>query len=208
MIQYQDYDKYFNKIKISQEEKIEILRYFEALALIGIEYHKNNEVKNELEKGLNESGTDFGSISESVNTLVSQLPEGALNLASKFGFNVNDAISDVVSAAPDSNESLIEMLMTNIGDNIFLTITEAVTMIALFIVVSIALTFVIRLLNGVVKKIPVVKQTNKLAGGFLGLVKAVVIIFVVSTVLFFIAGSSSNQDLVEIDNIASYLKEE
>ena len=47
MIQYQDYDKYFNKIKISQEEKIDILRYFEALALIGIEYHKNNEVKNE-----------------------------------------------------------------------------------------------------------------------------------------------------------------
>lgn len=157
-------------------------------------------VKSELEKGLNESGTDFGSISESVNTLVSQLPEGALNLASKFGFNVNDAISDVVNAAPDSNESLIEMLMTNIGDNIFLTITEAVTMIALFIVVSIALTFVIRLLNGVVKKIPVVKQTNKLAGGFLGLVKAVVIIFVVSTVLFFIAGSSSNQELVEIIN--------
>ena len=35
------------KRMLNQEEKIEILRYFEALALIGIEYHKNNEVKNE-----------------------------------------------------------------------------------------------------------------------------------------------------------------
>jgi uncharacterized membrane protein required for colicin V production len=157
-------------------------------------------VKGELEKGLNESGTDFGSISESVNALVAELPEGAVLLASKFGFNVNDAISNVMNSAPDSNESLIETLMTNIGDNVFLTITEAITMVALFVVVSILLTFVIRLFDKVVKKIPVVKQTNKLAGGFLGLIKAVVIIFVLSTVLFFIAGSSSNEELVAIVN--------
>ena len=153
-------------------------------------------VKSEFEKGLNESGTDFGSISEKVNVLVSELPEGALNIASKFGFDVNGAISNVVSSAPDSNESLVETLMTNIGDNIFLTITEAVTMIALFIIVSIALTFVIRLLNKVVKKLPVVKQANKLAGGLLGLVKAVVIIFVVSTVLVFV----KNEALTPIIN--------
>ena len=48
MIKYQDYDKYFNKIKISQEEKIEILRYFEALALIGIEYLNNKEINDYL----------------------------------------------------------------------------------------------------------------------------------------------------------------
>jgi len=143
-------------------------------------------VKSEFLKGLNDSGTDFGSISEKVNALVNELPEGALAIASKFGFDVNGAISDVVSSAPDSNESLVETLMTNIGDNIFLTITEAVTMFALFIIVSIALTFVIRLLNKVVKKLPVIKQANKLAGGLLGLVKAVVIIFVISTVLVFV----------------------
>ena len=47
MIKYQDYEEYFNNFNISKEEKIDLLRYFEALALIGIEYHKNNEVKNE-----------------------------------------------------------------------------------------------------------------------------------------------------------------
>ena len=159
-------------------------------------------VKSEFLKGLNDSGTDFGSISEKVNALVNELPEGALAIASKFGFDVNGAISNVVSSAPDSNESLVETLMTNIGDNIFLTITEAVTMIALFIIVSIALTFVIRLLNKVVKKLPVIKQANKLAGGLLGLVKAVVIIFVVSTVLVFV----QNEELAPMINSSVILK--
>ena len=159
-------------------------------------------VKSEFLKGLNDSGTDFGSISEKVNALVNELPEGALNIASKFGFDVNGAISNVVSSAPDSNESLVETLMTNIGDNIFLKITEAVTMFALFIIVSIALTFVIRLLNKVVKKLPVVKQANKLAGGLLGLVKAVVIIFVVSTVLVFV----QNEELAPMINSSVILK--
>lgn len=159
-------------------------------------------VKSEFLKGLDDSGTDFGSISEKVNALVNELPEGALNIASKFGFDVNGAISNVVSSAPDSNESLVETLMTNIGDNIFLKITEAVTMFALFIIVSIALTFVIRLLNKVVKKLPVVKQANKLAGGLLGLVKAVVIIFVVSTVLVFV----QNEELAPMINSSVILK--
>ena len=159
-------------------------------------------VKSEFLKGLDDSGTDFGSISEKVNALVNELPEGALNIASKFGFDVNGAISNVVSSAPDSNESLVETLMTNIGDNIFLKITEAVTMFALFIIVSIALTFVIRLLNKVVKKLPVVKQANKLAGGLLGLVKAVVIIFVVSTVLVFV----HNEELAPMINSSVILK--
>ena len=159
-------------------------------------------VKSEFLKGLNDSGTDFGSISEKVNALVNELPEGALAIASKFGFDVNGAISNVVSSAPDSNESLVETLMTNIGDNIFLKITEAVTMFALFIIVSIALTFVIRLLNKVVKKLPVIKQANKLAGGLLGLVKAVVIIFVVSTVLVFV----QNEELAPMINSSVILK--
>ncbi len=159
-------------------------------------------VKSEFLKGLNDSGTDFGSISEKVNALVNELPEGALAIASKFGFDVNGAISDVVSSAPDSNESLVETLMTNIGDNIFLKITEAVTMFVLFIIVSITLTFVIRLLNKVVKKLPVVKQANKLAGGLLGLVKAVVIIFVISTVLVFV----QNEELAPMINSSVILK--
>ena len=48
MINYQDYDNEFNELNIGKDERLEILRYFEALALIGIEYQQNNELKLEL----------------------------------------------------------------------------------------------------------------------------------------------------------------
>ena len=44
---YQDFNDFFNKYNITKEDGITLMHYFEALALIGIEYHKNNEVKNE-----------------------------------------------------------------------------------------------------------------------------------------------------------------
>ena len=47
MINYQDYENDFNKLNISKEKATEILRFFEALALIGIEYQQNNELKKE-----------------------------------------------------------------------------------------------------------------------------------------------------------------
>lgn len=47
MINYQDYENYFEKLNISKDDGIILLNYLEALALIGIEYHNNNKI-NEL----------------------------------------------------------------------------------------------------------------------------------------------------------------
>ena len=38
--------KSFEKFNISEEDGITLLNYFEALALIGIEYLNNKEIKN------------------------------------------------------------------------------------------------------------------------------------------------------------------
>ena len=41
MTKYQDFENYFNKFNISEDEGIILTNYFEALALIGIEYLNN-----------------------------------------------------------------------------------------------------------------------------------------------------------------------
>ena len=146
------------------------------------------------------SSENFDGISERINVLVNELPEGAINLATKFGFNINAETTAIIQNGANDTESLVEAVMINIADSVLLTLTEAVSLVALFIIVSILLTLVIRLLSDIIKKIPLVKETDKIAGGILGLVKAVVIVFVVSTVLFFIAGSSNNEDLVTVVN--------
>ena len=46
MIDYKDFNDYFNELNISKEEGIILTNYFEALALIGIEYHNNKEISD------------------------------------------------------------------------------------------------------------------------------------------------------------------
>ena len=48
MISYQDYEKYISKLNITEENGMLLLNFLEALALIGIEYQENNELKKEL----------------------------------------------------------------------------------------------------------------------------------------------------------------
>lgn len=156
--------------------------------------------KDRLKNALTGSSGDLDGMKEKIDVLVNELPEGAVNLAAKFGFNINAEITGIIQTSANDTDSIVEAVMINVADSVLLTLTEAVTMISLFIAVSVLLVFVIRLLNDVTKKIPVVKETNKLAGGFLGLLKAVVLIFVASTVLFFVAGSSNNEELVTTVN--------
>ena len=44
MTDYKDFNHYFNELNISKEEGIILINYFEALALIGIEYLNNKEI--------------------------------------------------------------------------------------------------------------------------------------------------------------------
>ena len=47
MINIQDFENYFKELNISNDDGIILLDYFEALALIGIEYLNNKKI-NEL----------------------------------------------------------------------------------------------------------------------------------------------------------------
>ena len=44
MTKYQDFENYFNTFNIREDEGIILTNYFEALALIGIEYLNNNKI--------------------------------------------------------------------------------------------------------------------------------------------------------------------
>jgi len=46
MTKYQNFENYFNTFNISEEEGIILTNYFEALALIGIQYLNNKEIND------------------------------------------------------------------------------------------------------------------------------------------------------------------
>jgi hypothetical protein len=47
MLKHQDFETDFKKLNLTTEEGIALLNYFEALAIIGVEYLKNNDYKND-----------------------------------------------------------------------------------------------------------------------------------------------------------------
>jgi hypothetical protein len=46
MLKHQDFESSLNNLNLTSEEKIALLNYFEALALIGIEYLNNNDIND------------------------------------------------------------------------------------------------------------------------------------------------------------------
>ena len=47
MLKHQDFENEFKTLNLTTDEETALLKYFEALALIGIDYLNNNELKND-----------------------------------------------------------------------------------------------------------------------------------------------------------------
>lgn len=165
-----------------------------------------NMVRNSLSNALNSTTNDFGTITEKVEILINKIPESAINFSAKLGFNINAVTDSVIKSNPADKDVLIDTIMTEIADKIMMPLVETVTFIVLLVVFVLALAIVIRLFDGIIKKIPVVKETDKIFGGLLGVLKGVVVLFVACTVLAFMADSSQDEQFVEIVSSSKILE--
>ncbi len=165
-----------------------------------------NMVRNSLSNALNSTTNDFGSVTEKVETLINKIPESAINFSAKFGFNIDAVTDSIIKSRPSDKEVLIDTIMTDIADKIMMPLVETITFIVLLVAFVFVLAVVIRLFDSLIKKIPVVKETDKIFGGLLGLLKGVIVIFVACTVLAFIAGSSQDEQFVEIVSSSKILE--
>ncbi len=165
-----------------------------------------NLVRNSLSNALNSTTNDFGSVTEKVEILIDKIPESAINFSAKFGFNVDAVADSIIKSRPSDKEVLIDTIMTDIADKIMMPLVETITFIVLLVAFVFVLAVVIRLFDSLIKKIPVVKETDKVFGALLGLLKGVIVIFVACTVLAFIAGSSQDEQFVEIVSSSKILE--
>lgn len=139
------------------------------------------------------------SVTDKVNAMIEGLPTGAVKLAEVMGVNFNSLSASMGTGANMSNDDLIALAVEKIGHPIMINVTEVVTFIAMFIVITIALKF----LAGIFKKandIPLLGKLNAGLGGIIGLAKAVAIVFVGCTVFYFIAGMSGAGPVIEAIN--------
>lgn len=139
------------------------------------------------------------SVSDKITAMIEGLPPSAVKLAEVMGVNMASLSNSMNTASGLSDDELIKLAVDKIGHTIMINVTEVVTFIALFVVITLALKF----LAGVFKKandIPLLGKFNALLGGVVGVAKALAIVYIACTGFYFIVGMSGAAPVIEAVN--------
>ncbi len=142
-------------------------------------------VRTEFRQALDDMSKHL-SIGEKVSGMIQSLPEAAVKLADSMGVDVNNFSTALISSVATTEESLIDYVADTIAYDIMISITKIVVFIILFILASLLVRFVSAFLSDTLEKLPVVGGIDTVVGGALGIVKAAVIIFAGSVLLYII----------------------
>ncbi len=139
------------------------------------------------------------SVADKVSAMIDGLPQGAVKLAEVMGVNFNSLAFSMSSGGNLSDDALIKLAVDKVGHPIMINVTEVITFVAMFVIITIALKFI----AGIFKKandIPLLGKLNAGLGGVIGIVKAAAVVFVACTVFYFIAGMSGAGPVIEAIN--------
>lgn len=139
------------------------------------------------------------SVTDKVNAMVEGLPPSAVKLADIMGVNFNVLANSMTTAGNASQEEFIRLAVDKVGHPIMIAVTEVVTFIVMFVVIALALKFLAKMFKKA-NDIPLLGKFNAVLGGVIGVVKAAVVIFVVCTIFYFIAGMSGAGPVIEAIN--------
>ena len=154
-----------------------------------------NSVSKGFEKVLDDMNTNTA-VADKVDAMIASLPESAVNLADSLGIiNLNSIGAGIHMSGVIDDNQLITTVLNDFAYNVMITITKIVVFFILFVVATLVLRMVSNFLENI-NKIPLIGKLNSTLGGVLGVAKALIIIIVVCTVMYFIVSSSDNVDLV------------
>lgn len=115
-----------------------------------------------------------------VASKIESMPESLKKVLELADIETNEIISSA-SAITENSVQAKDSLISNIASPISATISSVIALVGLFIVLSIALWVVSKLLTALFNLIPVGKSLNKFGGVLFGVIRGIVIVFVIST---------------------------
>lgn len=172
-------------------------KIFEGVAEKAYNILVRDLVETRFERVLDDISSNL-SVSDKITAMIDGLPQGAVKLAQIMGVNFS-SLKASVTATNLSNDELIDLAVDKIGHLIMINITEVITFIVLFVLITICLKFVASIFKKA-NDIPLLGKFNALLGGVIGLVKALAIVYIVCTVFYFVAGMSGAAPVVDAVN--------
>lgn len=172
--------------------------FFEPVAESAYNLLVRDLVETRFTRVVDEISTSL-SVTDKVNAMIDGLPPSAVKLAEAMGVSMNSLSFSMSGSGTLSNDDLVRVAVDKIGQPIMINITEVITFIAMFIVLTIALKFVASLFKKA-NDIPFLGKLNAGLGGVIGVVKAAAIVLVVCTAFYFIAGMSGSAPVIDAVN--------
>ncbi len=134
--------------------------------------------------------TDY---TQNINTSVNQLGLPSF---------VTDGIEKTAQSAESTRSAYVKSVAENITDTLMVSLASSI----LFLVSKIAISALMMGLNNIFR-LPILKQVNKTAGGAIGLINALLVIYIVSALVMFISPAESKttiNDTINDTYIAKY----
>ena len=100
------------------------------------------------------------------------------------------------SKAKETEENLKAKTIETIADAVSIKVIEIITGIALFIIIRIILIF-LKFLFEAISELPIIKQFNELGGVIYGLLKGLVLIYLVLTIIFIVTSIKGENIVIE-----------
>lgn len=150
-----------------------------------------------LEKALGDVGTkDYAlQAQETLNSI----PEALNGIMSLMGID-KELILEKIQSADLGGSNIIESLMSNVVEPVGTAILQFILFIILTVVVGFVLKAVVRLLDGIIKKLPAVKQLNTTLGAVFGVLRGIIVVAIISMLVGILASFIGNEEFIEIVN--------
>ncbi|MBE6774233.1 MAG: hypothetical protein E7544_08420 [Ruminococcaceae bacterium] len=137
---------------------------------------------------------------QQLEEVINALPESISGVLQMMGLD-REMLAEKISSANLNGENLIESLMNTVITPVATAVIQFIMFAFLAIVLIIIIKFLGRLLDKIIKKLPVIKGFNKTLGGVFGVLRGVIDVVVVSLLISVVAGFVSNQEfMVAVDS--------
>lgn len=132
---------------------------------------------------------------EQLQSVLNSIPEGLNGILQIMGLD-KQVLLDKISSANLNGDNLVESLMNSVVSPLVTAVIQFVLFVILAIVLIIAVKFFARLLDKIIKKLPVIKGFNKTLGGVFGVLRGLIDVVIIALVISVVAGFINNPELV------------
>ena len=127
------------------------------------------------------------------------IPEALNGIMSLMGID-KAAMIEKIESADLGGSNLVESLMTNVLEPMGTAIVQFILFVILAVAVGFVLKFAVKLLDGIIKKLPAVKQLNKGLGAAFGVLRGIIVVAIISMLISIIASFIGNEEFIEMVN--------